>query len=341
MERKFILIDGNNLAHYLFKLGQGHKVTPENDRQMIINLSNWAYNQGVDVELFLDPRKQKPEDAQHIRVFVAEPGKKADDLISEYIAYHVHQQERCMVITNDGELRDRASEYKVLHQTVFDFVKNAYLQSIQFANVPDLIPLGTLGENSQEGPFREQLLGDSQPIQKLSSAPGLILRAHRASSSRGNGYLQQEYDRLFDRTLALRGVKQARCPVETSAAEKLPEPAYLLDLRNWPLKQGGKFLFESFCQTHRDEVKAMVGDLNSLQSDDLPELAALLLENCAEEPDFILRGGCLMDRIRLVLLQARGAPLTQSELIARCNAAPSDIRRKLHRNIGRWLCTMS
>ena len=68
-------------------------------------------------------------------------------------------------------------------------------------------------------------------------------------------------------------------------------------------------------------------------------MAEFLLEHCGQEEDFIRRGGCLMDRVRLSLLLAKGMRLSVSEIAALTGDNITDVKRKTRQNDGSWVKT--
>ena len=79
-----------------------------------------------------------------------------------------------------------------------------------------------------------------------------------------------------------------------------------------------------------------VFDPADFQERDLRALAALMLDICGDEPDFMARGS-LMDRARLALLQARGQPLTLDEIARKARLHKPELRRKLNHAVDRWV----
>ncbi len=113
---------------------------------------------------------------------------------------------------------------------------------------------------------------------------------------------------------------------------------YVLSFSTWPVRQGMRFLLGACCPLHRPMIQSLldVFDPADFQERDMRALAALLLDSCGDEPDFLGRGS-LMDRARLALLQARGQPLTLEEIARVTRLHLPELRRKMNRAIDRWV----
>ncbi len=340
-----VIVDGNNLAHYLFMLGSRRTIPLELDEQLIADLDEWAriqeglHQHAVRVEYCLDPRPEPPASQERVTVFVVGPGKQADALIVDRIAYHAFRNDPCLVISSDEELARQAAEYGARRLKAHEFAPGGILRYAD-ANQPLFIPL------PRKIP-RAELPHLSTPAGIASAVPEPARsadRRHRAAPS------AEEYDRLVAQTLAARN--PAPPPEEPATQEKTrppepqlepqPEPERAawrvqLDLATWPLEPGAKFLKESFCPTHLKEVQALFELAGGLRPGDLPALAELLREHCAAEADFICRGGSLMDRVRLALLGSESQALTAAELAGLTGDRISDMKHKLRQADGRWV----
>lgn len=327
-----VIVDGNNLAHYLYNLGPNRSIPLEIDAQLVEALGVWANNQNreIEVELCLDARREKPAGNKWVKVFTADPGHQADGMVVGKVIHRVYDGDACLVITSDEELQARVAEFQVRCIGVRDFVLPVNSTSPTFAPLPARIlkgtlPLSTIVNSKALKPLQKEIRG---------------LKRRRTAS------LDDEYDRLIAQTLAARNNTLASSAEEGSWNEPASVPLtnasqeiqiVHLTLSTWPLLPGGKFLKESFCPVHYPEVSGIFKDSPPLNLEDLPVLAEFLLGHCGSEADFIQRGGCLMDRVRLALMQASGMQLTFQEIAALTGDSLSDIRRKARQSAGRWV----
>lgn len=111
----------------------------------------------------------------------------------------------------------------------------------------------------------------------------------------------------------------------------------MLDLDQWPLEEGIRFLTRSFCPRHRIEHKDLIDLINpeKAAADDLRAMAELLLFACGNEENFARRGS-IMARVRLALLQARGKPLSISALSALTGLNQRGLQGRIKAKADRW-----
>lgn len=326
-----VIVDGNNLAHYLYNLGPSRSIPLEIDAHMVEALASWAANQNreIEIELCLDPRREKVAGNKWVTVFTADPGRQADGMIVGKVSHRVYDGDLCWVVTSDEELQARVAEYQVRCISVRDFVLPLNTIPPSFAALPAKIPKGVLPPTfdlNQQSP---------KPLKKELRAP----RRRRTKKP------EDEYDRLIALTLAARNAPVDKQDSQGANAPSADQPAdtsqelqtVQLTLSTWPLLPAIKFLKESFCPTHLPEVSGLFHGAQHLKPEDLPVLADFLLNHCAGETDFIRRGGCLMDRVRLALLQADYLQLPFQEIADLTGDSLADIRRKVRQNEGRWV----
>lgn len=329
-----VIIDGNNLAHFLYNLGPSRVIPPGVDALLVDALGAWARTQSqpVEVELCLDPRREKPTGNPWVTVFTADPGRRADGMIVGKVSHRVYAGDACLVVTNDKGLQARVADYQVRCIAVRDFVVPEQFARPTFIPLPTKIPKGLIPPSPE---------GDrGTPGPNVKERPRL---KRRPEDSAG------EYDRLVAQTLAARNAKAGTASggaANGTLAGEIVLPAadvpaqteiVRLTVDTWPAQPGAKFLKESFCSRHYPEVSILFKDAQPLTSQDLPVLAEFLLEHCGAEGDFVRRGGCLMDRVRLALLRAVGLQLTFAEIAAQTGDSLSDVRRKVRQGAGRWV----
>jgi hypothetical protein len=331
-----VIIDGNNLEHYLYRLGPGKLIPFELDVQLVQALSYWANSQDreIEVELCLDPRREIASGKEPVMVFAADPGSKADGMIVGKVSHRVYTQDSCLVITSDEELRMRVAEFQVRCIPVREFVLSAHTNPPKFARLPAKIPRGIMPPASTQ-PAPQNLRPPKPQFIPTKDRDGL--------KQRGGTHSIDEYDRLVAQTLASRNPSTAEADLEngTETTSKPPDRQEIqilrLTLHTWPVQQGAKFLQESFCPEHFAGVADLFLKDVPFKSADLPFLANLLFEHCANEADFISRGGSLMDRLRLALLKSAGMSLTFSEAAQATGDNLSNLRHKARQNAGRWV----
>ncbi len=325
-----VIIDGNNLAHFLYNLGPSRLIPLEVDGLLVDALGAWArgQSQAVEVELCLDPRREKAAGNAWVTVFTADHGRQADGMIVGKVSHRVYAGDACLVVTSDQELQARVAEYQVRCIAVWDFVVPSHLDRPTFIPLPAKIPKGVI-PHSLEGDC-------ATPGPAAKGRPRLKRRPDDPAG---------EYDRLVAQTLATRRMNAGHAASEVSAGESARSVEEVqarteivrLTVQSWPAQPGAKFLKESFCPRHFPEVSVLFKDAQPITSEDLPILAEFLLEHCGVEADFVRRGGCLMDRVRLALLRAAGGRLTWAEIARQTGDSLSDVRRKVRQAAGRWV----
>jgi predicted RNA-binding protein with PIN domain len=330
----YVLLDGFNLAHYLFELAPLTPVTAQIDQPLIDVLGSWAARWGAEVELCFDPYPDVPEGNQTVKILIADPGHKADGLILYRLDYHSYQQERCLVVTSDRELQREVKERGGRCFSNRQFVKQVGNGKYSFASLPVSLPLG-----------------------KLSALPGgkgqAISPAQPLSASRGRKPTSVHQLDIHQQTLAwidsLRNETVAPVPNDPETDHEMDnrpptlpqsppkELRFRLTPRDWPIAAGIRFLVDSCCANHRGHLLDMLNGATEPSQVDMPFLAEMLVEMCGAEPDIILRGGSLMDRVRLALLMAGPSGLALSELAATTGDSAARIKQKLRQKQNRWV----
>lgn len=309
--RPIVIIDGNNLAFKKY-VYDGQDVPLEIIQRMIDELKKWACHENCFVELCLDPCRRQPEESEYLAVLV-EYGTEADVLVEQRALLHAYQAARCIVITNDSELRDTVRNIKVESITVDDFVlrKGAdnFMPLPPIDQVPSLLPVddGTISPVTHRNISRT-------PKKRKTAQIGL--------------------DEIYQQTLASRE-KQINISIISQDQTKT-ETFFRLNLPNWPVDKGIKFIIESACSEHRLKLIDLIGDINRASQQDMISLFDWLINFCRDEPDFVVRGGCMMDRIRLALIKRFPNPLTQKQIVEIMGGHTSGIKHKIQKNIPNW-----
>ena len=331
-----VIIDGNNLEHYLYRIGPGRLIPFELDVQLVQALSDWAntQNREIEVELCLDPRRETASGKEPVMAFAADPGSKADGMIVGKVSHRVYTHDSCLVVTSDEELRMRVAEFQVRCISVREFVLSAHSNPPTFAPLPAKIPKGVMPVSAAQ-PAPHNL----RPPKPLFTQT----KDHDGLKQRGGAHPIDEYDRLVAQTLASRNLDVTEDDPEnrdgsiSNPPDRQQVKMLRLTLHTWPVQQGAKFLQESFCPEHFASVADLFLKDVPFKPADLPFLANLLFEHCGAEADFISRGGCLMDRLRLALLKTAGLSLTFPEASQATGDSLSNLRNKARQNAGRWV----
>jgi hypothetical protein len=355
-----LLIDGNNLAHYLYSdLAHGQKMSVEFGRRIVSHVSQYARTWAgpVSVELYLDrpPVLEDPLPGS-LRLLFAEYPQTADDLLIDRFWYHHYTQHACLVITNDADILQEVQEAGGSSMSVFDFVRRAGQVNPVFRDPQELPQVKPV--EPKEEPHHPLSLSTSVYFRIIEDQR---IRAVKTKVSQKNSQKRQSdenktplfspvdnllHEQVPDQSEETLSPDAARLIIlqgpleETNQEETQPEegPIYLLDLENWPLIEGARFLRSSFCPEHRREYQDLLASVDdqALQPADLRALAELLLFACGEEDNFARRGS-LMDRVRLALLLSRGEPLALPELARVIGASSTGLQGRIKQKAGRWL----
>lgn len=366
-EPLILLVDGNNLAHFLYtNLNPGQKMTRADSQRLVEHLDSYSrsYAGILQVELCLDRSPGDPEIASGMQVFHAEYPQTADDLLLGRFWFHRLAQRPCLVITNDEAILEEVSEAQGNGMRVYDFVRRPGLTAPVF-RAPDELPGAAL-----PAPV------DPKINPTLSLSASIYFRIVKEDQARSKTAMQNrdtgskpaarsepaleagpETPPLPEAVLA--ASERVAPPEPASPADALPMenpgnpqhplalpedkqsvegPYYFLSLDTWPLAEGARFLLNAFCPRHLAEYRDLVGTLNfsALQPADLRALAELLLHTCGNEPEFATQGA-LMARVRLALLQARGEPLSIEQLAERTGLKRHGLQGRIKEKAGRWI----
>lgn len=352
----FLLIDGNNLAHFLYtNLSPGQKMTPGDSQRLITHLAAYARTyRDVDVELCLDrfPGAWDPQ-PENLHIYYAEYPRTGDDLLLGRLWFHHLGGRNCMMITNDEVLLDEVAETGAAALRVYDFVRRPGLNAPVF-RAPEELPAlpGPFTRMTIEPPQPESLQRSiyfriitedgqtgpntppGQPVSRAQQQPDILKEHFPAPQPWGETALLVEED--LEASLAL-----LDGPVEianTPTMDGVDDPYYILNLDQWPVEEGVRFLLNSFCPAHREKYQDLMShfSIEALRPADLRALAELLLHTCGDEPDFA-RHGSLMTRVRLALLQARGEPLSIKDLAARTGFKLPGLRGRIRQKARPWV----
>ena len=124
--QSFIIIDGHNLAFYLYNLTTGQRLSHKIAQTLVDHLSDYQNKfQSVipEIELCFDGGiRPLAADPDRIRVLAAGPHNKADNLILDRFRFHAFLEHPCLVITNDQEIQEKINHEGGGFLNVFDFV---------------------------------------------------------------------------------------------------------------------------------------------------------------------------------------------------------------------------
>lgn len=342
-----LLIDGNNLAHFLYtNLSPGQKMTPADSQRLITHLAAYARTYpDVEIELCLDrfPGAWDPQ-PENPHIYYAEYPQTGDDLLLGRLWFHHLDGRACMMITNDQAILDEVAETGAASLRVYDFVRRPGLNSPVFRAPEELSAVSTPltrvtketlhPESLQRSIYFRIITEDSQPVSRVQRKPDhledhFLTRQHCDETT-----LPAEDDLAAKLSLPDGPVKIADKP----ALDGVEGPYYILNLDQWPVEEGVRFLLNAFCPAHREKYQDLMSNfsIEALRPADLRALAELLLHACGDEPDFA-RHGSLMTRVRLALLQARGEPLSIKDLAARTGFKLPGLRGRIRQKARPWV----
>lgn len=322
--RVFVLIDGNNLAHALYRLPPRAKVTPQHDALLVRQLCDWLARQpdGVQVELCLDRRKPLDSECPAMRVIPIQSGHNADDELALRARLHALHHGPCWVITVDGELRERVREYRLRSITVYDFILSVNPTKPVFADVPGDLPRGCLPEDDVPV-FKAPLLAPQTPTKP-------VWQNRNAA----------EIERIIAEMLARRKQEHAPALPPNMPITLFPniasETVVGLSILTWPVKPALKFLRTSYCPRHFQHVQPLYESSLQHRPEDLTLLVDMFREDCGVEEDLISRGGSLADKVRLALLSSESMQLSFEEIAVLTGSPVGAIKNKVKQLDGSW-----
>lgn len=348
-----IMIDGNNLAYFLYtNLQPDRKMTNTDNLRLIAHLQAYCQSlqPGYQVELCLDRFPGEiPSDTHNLRIFWAEYPQTGDDLLLGRFWFHHISQRPCLVVSNDEAILEEVTQAAGNFLRVYDFVRRPGLKTPVFRYPDEFIelfpqpelpkpPIGPLSLSAsiyfrigQEHQQRKEKQAQPKeiPEKPFLLPPVMPLEKQRAPLEEPDLFSIAEPDSIL-------GAQ----PHELSpAAEEQPETLYyFLTLDQWPVEEGVRFIKKSFCPQHAAEYQDLIDSISpaSYSAADLRALVELLLVSCGDEPDFSQRGA-LMDRVRLALLKEKGEPLTLDQIAARTGLKQTGLQGRIKAKAGRWV----
>lgn len=290
-----VIVDGNNLAQIKYAL-HGAPVTLQIDRAVIRALVAWVERQREHcrVDLILDPRLVHPEGGKSVHVHVVLPGETADAHIRDHVRHCVLTKKPCVVISDDGELVEYAGRQGAYVIPVSEFIKYP-----NFLN----LPAACYDKNSY--PY---FLNTGPGVVEDQSAGGNSMRiglnAQLRELPKKSTLPAENMLDVHERTLRDKPVATAHVEQVTGRREAYVRQMLRLNFDTWPLEDGFQFLTGCICGLHQREYQSLLGKPAGAVQADLYSYYHFALELCGAEADFYYRGVSLMDKVRLMLLQA-------------------------------------
>lgn len=368
--RLVLLIDGNNLAYYLYPhLTRGKKMTPADSLRLIRHLSSYArtYSNEFEIELCLDRMPgELPDLPDGLRVMVADYSIDGDTLIMRRFWYHKETGRPCLVITNDEEMLEEVSEGGGASMRVFHFVRRPGLRSPVFRAPDEILPL--LEENREapqdqnngqitvrvirqqaEDRARNHTRAAPLKVEIKTPSPQKPAADHSPAASQEKNPMPVEDLSLQSKAASTppadheeeRLVLKEAPPAQLTGDQPAVGPYYRIDIDLWPPAEGIEFLRKQFCSRHRSIHAELIEaiDYDQPTQRDVHDLVDLLLQACGDEPNFARRGA-LMTRVQLALLQARGEWISLHELAARIDLPVEGLRGRIKKKASVWINRM-
>jgi hypothetical protein len=345
MTKIVLIIDANNLAHWLYNL-PSKQITPAHCQLLVnqlIEYHNRYRARLADIELCFDREQEwQQRTPDFIRIFSATYPLGADDLVLDRFYFHNYHQQAHVVITNDEAIQNEIHADGGLFLSVYDFAQLTNTERPIFLSPADF----GLSFPSPASPQQPQAaIPDLRHLSRRGLEETLAQHGYTLSEARASRRVQANPDtRPHPVPLPTPAeILPSAKPLEHSAkAPSRPptaaEPAYRLTLDTWPVEAGVRFLLQSFCIDHRETFVTLIQefDPHTMQSADLRVLAAYLISTCGEEPGFT-RQGSLMDRIRLTLLKARGEPLPLSQIVSETGLNATGLQGRIKDKAAPWV----
>ena len=361
IEPLFVLIDGNNLAHFLYSnLQPNQKMTSTESLLLINHVGSYSrtYQDQLHIELCLD---RSPGNfgwvPKNLRVFSAEYPQTGDDLLLERFWFHHNGRRPCLVITNDEAILTEVEEAHGTFLRVYDFVRRPGAVSPVF-RAPDELPTAAILQEDSSRSNPPPSLSASIYFRIIEENRNLEAASHTKDPLRKPNSIPQTHMTILPVMDANPPyVEISKRQAEPEAADEIYEnnrhpqehpedaikaeeqvPYYYLSMDSWPVAEGIRFLRNSFCPKHREEYSDLINAYppEDLSPADLWAMAELLLHACGSEPDFA-RTGSLMNRVRMALLQERGDPLSITELADRTGYKLSGMQGRLRAKAQPWV----
>ena len=333
IERLTLIIDGNNLAHYLHYLPTGQVMSADEIFRLAVHLTHYAHQAqpAITIELCIDPL---PPDVEvpllpWVRCLVAPAYSSADDLLRERFRFHQHRGAGCVVITNDGEVREDIEEEGGECLLGYDFVRRS----------------GHSPVFRQPGEFKAVSARRAPPPAKRPSEldwdrllMAVMPAVERDTPQPEEGSIPQPCayipDDAADLGISAQSAVTAPLPIIEPA-----QPIYRLVFEAWPPETGLRFLLSSFCRAHQqDEDWQLYQSLaaDEIRPSDLRDLANLLRQRCGSEPGFAQQGA-LMKRVRLALIGAEDFRLSLAGLIQKTGLNALGLKGRIGEKAAPWV----
>ena len=319
-----LIVDGNNLAHYLYQFSTHKPVSAGDIQLMSMQLSQYvrAARQPVVIELCLDhfPAGQPLPRMGGVEVFVASVQEEADDVLRERFRFHDHQNHPCLVVTNDTKVREDVEEEGGAALLVYDFVRRQGKKPVfrDPSEFPSRNPLPRLAEGEPSPQPAETVVKRPTPRPLRAPAPSPVETPLPEPPAQP----------------VIESPPASEKPLDAVEAQ----PAYRLTLESWPLEKGVRFLVDSFCPEHGAEYRELYRSLKDhpLFQHDLYELANALVKYCGEEPEFATRGS-LIDRLRLALLLSPEQDVPLEIILKRTGLPARGLQGRIKEKARGWL----
>jgi hypothetical protein len=357
-----LLIDGNNLAHFLYQdLLPGQKMTEEISQRLMIHLDSYSrQNSGlISLELYLDRFPQgSSEYFSSLRIFPAEYPQSADDILIDRFWFHHIVLQPCLVVTNDEDILEEVKYAGGNSLRVFDFVRRrglinpVFRDPIEFPVLrlppkeekpkPDYHSLRTsiyfrIGKeraerSAKEPVLRKQIISNCDSTESPPEPQNLTI----------GGLFSHPTPEIQHQDIQTVSSLETPLPASITAPPSIPSNSgqmlYRADIDSWPPGEGVRFLKHAFCSAHRKEYQDLLGaiDYNAIKPADLRAVAELLLYACGAEVD-LARRGSTMDRVRMAILLNGGKELTITEIAAITGLKQIGLHRKIKEKAGRWI----
>jgi hypothetical protein len=345
MTKPVLIIDGNNLAHWVYSITT-NPLSPTDSERLARHLAQYAmqYKRQISrIEVCFDRDPLLPDLLPGLlQILSADPPWKADDVVLGRHRFHVYQGNPVVVITNDGEIQDEISRSQGHFLSVYHFVIQTGMErpvflppkefSLRLSGVAQKSTrdeIGNMGEVLQHQ--QDKMVRGEKRDSKIYTNP--TARARK----------KERQARLIQDVTIQRGVNEDQPPVDLQQSvtllvpESQPEPIYRLSLETWPIEAGARFLLHSFCAQHRKEYALLVKSIgmSNMRSEDLRGLATDLEKSCGSETDFTRRGS-LMDRVRLALIK-EGGELSLSQLADQAGIKVEGLQGRIKKKAEGWI----
>ena len=333
-----VIIDGNNLIHAKY-IVENDNISFQTMEGTIEKLTRWADAENRFVELCVDPYPIEPRTQGNLRLMVED--RKADDLVEERALYHAYNGQPCVVVTTDEDLQDTIRDLGIDYITSQDFAWRpgpfGFMSLPPISKVPVRLPVdpaATLHTIQEQVPIKIKKHRNSK--QKVDGNPRKTVET---KSMEADASVALRPESMLESTSA--SMENLRDPMIELSIGSTFEDEFVLNVENWPLQKGVRFILESACSVHQRELTAIIGNVATVTSKDLISALELFINLCRDEPDFISRGGSLMDQVRLALIKEYPNPLTLAQIEQLMNRKTSGMQKKINNYSPLWLVKTS